>query len=336
MKVGAMVSFTTTVWRRGGVQSRGVAPASMTVNTPAPAPPPVLLLTAGDGPWAWRRTRYMLLDGALDAATTTYPLSAIRKLRALGSVMRTQDGSHVTFEFDEAPPLRLELGVTYEEAGVGASLWDASIAMALFQRSGDVPLPRDAHVMELGAGIGLPSLDLARWPNGGVARITLTDAREKLLELAEQNAGALRQSQPVPAEVATARLQWGGAASDDDATGAAPRAYDVVLASDVCYEEDSVPPLASLLEELAAPLTLLIGPAGRPSYNRLRERLADSPRLELEERMLTLVCANADEVSDEWPLLERTDATGEATVRSSGVHRLLILSPTKQGDAPGI
>ena len=56
------------------------------------APPPVLLLTAGDGPWQWRRTNYMLLDGALDQTTTTHSLSSIRQLRSLGSVMRRRGG----------------------------------------------------------------------------------------------------------------------------------------------------------------------------------------------------------------------------------------------------
>ena len=78
-------------------------PSAVGAKTPVA---PVLLLTSSDGPWAWRRTRYELLDGELDQATTSYKLSSIRKLRSLGSVMRTQDGNAVTFEFDAAEPLR--------------------------------------------------------------------------------------------------------------------------------------------------------------------------------------------------------------------------------------
>ena len=284
---------------------------------------------------AWRRTRYTLLDGALEQTTTSYPLSTIRKLRALGSVMRTQDNSKiVTFEFDAAAPLRLELGATYEEAGVGASLWDASIALALFQRSRLVPLPPSAHVVELGAGLGLPSLDLARWPADSVASVTLTDSRSQLLTLAERNAGAIRESQRVTADVAAEYLQWGSSAASEPpeatSTGegigveaAVRRDFDVVLGSDICYIEESVPALADLLERLRAPLTLIIGPVGRPSYQLLRKLLLASARLKVEERMLTLVCTNADDGP--------TPAEG-AMVRSSGVHSLLVISPSDEGE----
>ena len=283
------------------------------------APPPVLLLTAGDGPWQWRRTNYMLLDGALDQTTTTHSLSSIRQLRSLGSVMRSQHGSQVTFEFDSAAaPLQLEVG-KYEEAGVGASLWDASIALSLFQRSGQMPLPASAKVVELGAGLGLPSFDLAR--GGGVASVTLTDARSKLLELAEQNMEALRHTQPVPATVAIEHLQWGG----DGETSTARGAYDVIIGSDICYEEASVPSLAALLERLQAPVAMVIGPAGRPSMKLLKQTMRASPFVHVEERLLSLVCSNADASAS--PLdVGADDAT---LVRSSGVHSLLIVSPFK-------
>ena len=143
------------------------------MHTTNSAASPVLLLTAGDGPWKWRRTRYMLLDGALDEGQTSYPLSAISKLRQVGSAMRTQDGEVLTFEFGQqrgvneseisAPaPLQLRLGATFEEAGVGSQLWDASIALTLVRRSRLVPLPEKARFVELGCGLALPSLDLAR------------------------------------------------------------------------------------------------------------------------------------------------------------------------------
>ena len=87
---------------------------------------------------------------------------------------------------------------------------------------------------------------------------------------------------------------------------------DVAIGSDICYEEACVGPLAALLERLAAPLTLLIGPVGRPSYSLLRDRLMESPKLHTEERILSLVCANLD-------------APAGAPAHSAGVHRLLIV-----------
>ena len=96
--------------------------------------------------------------------------------------MRSQTGEHVTFDFGDTP-LELHLGATHEEAGVGSQLWDASVALSLFLRSGHLSLSPSSRVVELGAGIGLPSLDLARRPDHP-AHITLTDARQKLLSLA--------------------------------------------------------------------------------------------------------------------------------------------------------
>ena len=218
-----------------------------------------------------------------------------------------QDGVH-----GEAPLKgagQLELGATYAEAGVGASLWDASIALSLFQRSGELTLPASARVVELGAGLGLPGLDLAR--KDGVASVTLTDARSKLLSLALQNIDALRQNHlSVTAKLDVAPLQWGDAPGDNDLS--ALGGVDVAIGSDICYEEACVGPLAALLERLAAPLTLLIGPVGRSSYALLRQRLKASSMLRTEERLLSLVCNNAD---DHQP----------ATVHSAGVHSLLIV-----------
>ena len=281
----------------------------MTVATPAAPTSPVLLLTAGDGPWAWSRTRYELVDAALDETKTVYPVSEINAQR-LGHVMRSQTGEHVTFDFGDTP-LELHLGATHEEAGVGSQLWDASVALSLFLRSGHLSLSPSSRVVELGAGIGLPSLDLARRPDHP-AHITLTDARAKLLSLALQNIDALRQNHvSVTAKLDVAPLQWGDAPGDNDLS-AFTGGVDIAIGSDICYEEACVGPLAALLERLAAPLTLLIGPVGRSSYALLRQRLKASSMLRTEERLLSLVCNNAD---DHQP----------ATVHSAGVHSLLIV-----------
>ena len=107
-----------------------------------------------------------------------------------------------------------------------------------------------------------------------------------------------------------APLQWGDAPGDNDLS--ALGGVDVAIGSDICYEEACVGPLAALLERIAAPLTLLIGPVGRSSYALLRQRLKASSMLRTEERLLSLVCNNAD---DHQP----------ATVHSAGVHSLLIV-----------
>ena len=278
----------------------------------------------GDGPWAWRRARYTLLDGALDEGTTLYSHSSISKLRSLGTAMRTQDGSQVSFDFDNSPPLQLSLGATFEEAGVGSQLWEASIALALFQRSHILPLPQSARVLELGCGLGLPSLDMARWQGERVpSRVLLTDSRSRLIDLANENAATMRNTMPWATEVQTTQLDWN---THDEAHQ--PLNADVIIGSDICYEPASVPPLASFLERFAAPLTIIIGPTGRPSMKMLREMLCDSPMLSVEEKRLTLVSEDADK-----PRAPEEEEEEDHMMRSSGVYSLVIVRPAAQAPA---
>ena len=323
----------------------------------------------------------VLLDGALDEARTTYSRESINSLRTVGAAMRIQDGDHVLFDLG-APrsrhladvsnhlsadasegPLRIHLGATYEEAGVGYQVWDSAIAMAILQRSNLLPsLPASARVIELGAGLGLPGLDLAR---RGYA-VTLTDSRPPLLELAAHNAEATRREQQESgrtwATVSTAHLQWGNDSNviepkNDDfdyAIGSdstlqrkmdRQRSVGVVCGSHpdvcvcvcvcvcvharrdaprptVCYEESSVPALAELIDSMRV-ATCVIGPATRPSMRALLHHLVENTRLQVTERKLTLVCNNAEKEQ----LGSTAQSTGYDEMRSAGVHSLIMIQP---------
>jgi predicted nicotinamide N-methyase len=129
----------------------------------------------------------------------------------------------------------------------------------------------------------------------------------------------MRRSQPVPAAVDVAPLQWGCNAEHGESNETVlDREFEVVLGSDICYTEESVPALVELVERLHAPLALIIGPVGRPSMRLLRERLAASPALDVEERLLTLLCSNPD---------APTRADDDTAMRSGGVHLLLVVRP---------
>jgi predicted nicotinamide N-methyase len=88
------------------------------------------------------------------------------------------------------------------------------------------------RVVELGCGLGVPSLVAAR---AGAAALA-TDGCAEALELVERNARENGLS------VATARVDWGAA---DELVARGP--FDLVLAADVLYERASVGPLLSLL-----------------------------------------------------------------------------------------
>jgi predicted nicotinamide N-methyase len=120
-----------------------------------------------------------------------------------------------------------------------AELWPAATALAeaLPDRLDGV------RVVELGCGLGLPSLVAA----ARGAEVTATDWADAAIALLRRNAE--RNGLRLRAEVRDWRAPWA-------------KRFDLALAADVLYEHRNVEPLVCLLPELA-PETLL-GLAGRP------------------------------------------------------------------------
>mmetsp|Transcript_4150 Transcript_4150/g.6177 ORF Transcript_4150/g.6177 Transcript_4150/m.6177 type:complete len:211 (+) Transcript_4150:3-635(+) len=204
-------------------------------------------------------------------------------------------------------------------------------------------LPR---VLELGAGVGLPGFELGRRMEGG-ARVTLTDSRPALVDLLRRNTALVTGKSKtsyngVPGWIEVAGLEWGSGgrmkdgiffeedwedsierlsvnsslAFGDDKEGNDNVQYDLVLGSDICYLREDVPDLVRLLLRLRAPVSILIAPFSRPSFDALRDALLDIPCVEVDERILTLACAEAD-------VPQPTSRTRPCTV-----HRLLIVRHT--------
>jgi predicted nicotinamide N-methyase len=124
-------------------------------------------------------------------------------------------------------------------------LWRSGVALA--REVAGLPL-RGQRVLELGCGLGAPSLAAA----GRGAAVLATDRDPAALELLESN--AKRNG----VQLETARLEWA------DAEALIARApFDLVLAADVLYERPSVARLLGLLPQLA-PEALIADP-GRPA-----------------------------------------------------------------------
>ena len=312
-------------------------------------PGTVLRLTAGDGPWNWSRAKYDLLDGALDDRSTTFSSQQCSSREVLGSLWRMQPSAEVaqgqaSFSFkhpsaDLEPrqarvgsktklkhlaPLTLAL-TTFEAAGVGAQVWEAAIAMTLFLSSDRAPaLPEQYRVLELGAGVGLPSFVMAR--SSAATRVTLTDSRPAVLELGRRNSEGLRAAHVADgtpfAAVDVQALDWGEPQPNE--TGYSVRApsepYDLVIGSDVCYEETAVQGLASIILELAAPVTIIAGPTTRPSMQLLASHCAHMPGVHVETLKLTLVSSDA---SDDKATAEEGER--DERMRSGGVHLVLVI-----------
>jgi predicted nicotinamide N-methyase len=145
-----------------------------------------------------------------------------------------------------------------------AELWPAGLALAR-------ALPAElggVRVVELGCGLGVPSLVAA----ARGAEVTAVDWSEDAVELLRENAS--RNGVVVTAE----RADWRSFAG----------AFDLVLAADVLYEARNVEPLLDLLPRLAA--EVLLAEPGRPHAEAFFERAAEHWTVEaMPERVYRLL-----------------------------------------------
>jgi predicted nicotinamide N-methyase len=131
-------------------------------------------------------------------------------------------------------------------------LWRSGLALAREVAEGELAGRR---VVELGCGLGLPSLAAAR----AGADVLATDAEPEALDL------LVRSARENGLSLATQLVEWDAA---DQLVARGP--FDVVLAADVLYERASVAPLLSLLPRLG-PEVWLADP-GRPAAQVFLER----------------------------------------------------------------
>lgn len=111
------------------------------------------------------------------------------------------------------------------------------------------------RVIELGAGLGLPSMAAAR----GGAEVLATDADPDAVKLIERNA---REN---GLDVETAVIDW---SHPDELVARGP--FDLAVAADVLYERQGVAALLSLLPRVA-PEALIADP-GRPASHAFMEQ----------------------------------------------------------------
>jgi predicted nicotinamide N-methyase len=127
-----------------------------------------------------------------------------------------------------------------------AELWPASLALA-----NALPEVTGLRVVELGCGLGVPSLVAA----ARGAEVTATDWADDAIALLAENAA--RNELAITAEVRDWRDPW-------------EARFDLVLAADVLYERRNVEPLVTRLAELAP--VALVGLAGRPYEGEFLDR----------------------------------------------------------------
>jgi predicted nicotinamide N-methyase len=144
-----------------------------------------------------------------------------------------------------------------------AELWPSGVALAEAVASRPV---RGLRVLELGCGLGLPSLVAA----AGGAEVIATDWAPDAIELLRENAAAN-----------TLRLRIEIVSWDEPEQLVREAPFDLVLAADVLYERRNADRLLELLPALG-PEILLADPA-RPHTERFLEAASASWRIETVE-----------------------------------------------------
>jgi predicted nicotinamide N-methyase len=145
-----------------------------------------------------------------------------------------------------------------------AVLWRSGVALA---RELDGEPLEGMRVLELGCGLGVPSIAAAR----AGASVLATDSSAEALDLVARSADANG------VRVETAMVDW---TEPRELLSRAP--FDLVLAADVLYERPSVAQLLSLLPRLAA-MAWLADP-GRPAAAAFLEQARRRWQLETRVR----------------------------------------------------
>ena len=216
------------------------------------------VVSPGHSASQWQRTRHRLYNAGSTSLIGECTASA------LGAWPRDvfTAGSPVAFDFGEGGLVVNE--IPYAGAGVGHQVWPAAVALALFMRGacGRALIEQaDASCIEVGAGLGLPGLDIAR--RGAARRVCLTDKREALVSALDVAVAALDSV----AKVSVKPLDWMDLAAHN------PGEHELVIGSDICYYDPDVLPLADALQSLTARVSLIAAPLHREAVRRLEEVL---------------------------------------------------------------
>jgi predicted nicotinamide N-methyase len=148
-----------------------------------------------------------------------------------------------------------------------AELWPSGLALARYAATLDLDGRR---VLELGCGLGLPSLAAALRGAHVLATDWADDAIELLRGNAERNGVSLR----------VAQVRW---SEPETLLRAAP--WDLVLGADLLYEARNADQLAELLPRLGG--DVLLAEPGRPYAKELLARFHAEP---VGERIYRLAC----------------------------------------------
>lgn len=160
-------------------------------------------------------------------------------------------------EFDDPTGIAEALGISSATWPLFGVIWPSSLVLAHFIADYDIGSKR---ILEIGCGMALTSLLL----NKMSADITATDYHPEAGKFLQRNA-LLNKDRPIAYE----QVDW---ANGQDTLGL----FDLIVGSDVLYEDEHVALLANFIETHAKPAceVILVDP-GRGRKNKLSARMIE-------------------------------------------------------------
>jgi len=158
-------------------------------------------------------------------------------------------------EFSDPLDIAKNLGISSAAWPIFGVIWPSSLVLAHYLISRDTGAKK---ILEIGCGIGLSSILLNKLD----ADITATDRHPEAGKFLARNT-LLNKDPPI----AFARVDW---ASADDDLGL----FDVIIGSDLLYEDEHVELLANFIESHAKPTSeIIIVDPGRGRKNKFKEKM---------------------------------------------------------------
>lgn len=158
-------------------------------------------------------------------------------------------------EFHDPQGIAEKLGISSASWPLFGVIWPSSLVLAHYMCDYDT---RSKRILEIGCGIALSSLLL----NKQCADITATDYHPEVNKFLQRNA-LLNEDQSIAFE----RTDW---ASTNDTLGH----FDLIIGSDLLYEDEHIELLSSFIEAHSKPTCeVIIVDPGRGRKNKLSSRM---------------------------------------------------------------
>lgn len=109
--------------------------------------------------------------------------------------------------------------------------------------SNNVEILQGCSAVELGSGVGITGILCSRF----CREVVLTDHNDEVLKILKKN---IELHESSGAALSAEKLEWGNSDHLDQILEKHPEGFDLILGADICFQQNSVPPLFDSVKEL--------------------------------------------------------------------------------------